>query len=520
MAVADSRQLAPARITVTSMGGDILADWHDVAPDCTILELQHRLEIQEAHKGGLAVQVTLIQGSRTLRREQTVGALLLPEAATLHAVLVVAPGADHVALLHSPDRAIRLRALRALTSLGASAVPHAPKLVALLSDSVSTVRRAAAHALRKLSRSGAPVAERLVLEAPGFAELLRHTDASVRCLAAKTLASLGPAAAPHAAELAAMRRDPDREIRRSAAKALAGMRREGRCAVQEELAALLDDPDQRVRHRAVRGFVGMGAAAGTHAAALAALLKDADSGVRGGAAKALANIGAAAAPFTLQLVPLLRDPSGTVRRRSAKTLGRLGASAAPHIKELAQMLLDPCEDVAHWAAYALQGIAKFDAGAVPHFVALLQDPDTRIRYAAARACRRIGKWANFHLWRLFHSGDWRARHLAVDAFAWTYIPVNMNVPTSIERLIAMLVSFRALRPRTSRVQVATQALIETPCSTGLLSVIGSLVGQHPALGTEVEGLAHLLEAPVLGADAGRPGLSAGWTGSRLRLGPA
>jgi HEAT repeat protein len=118
--------------------------------------------------------------------------------------------------LRDRDASVRVRAAKALGTLGSSGKPAVPLLVEALKDSDADVRTLALKALRQI----APNANSGGNEVGLYVEELRDPDPGVRLQAAKSLGRLGPAAAPAAQALLEATTDSDRDVRRQATDAL------------------------------------------------------------------------------------------------------------------------------------------------------------------------------------------------------------------------------------------------------------------------------------------------------------
>jgi HEAT repeat protein len=120
--------------------------------------------------------------------------------------------------LRDRDASVRVRAAKALGSLGAAGKPAVPLLVEALKDPDPDVRTLALKALRKIAPDANANASGG--EAALYAEQLRDPDPGVRLQAAKALGRLGPAAAAAAQPLLEATTDADRDVRRQATDAL------------------------------------------------------------------------------------------------------------------------------------------------------------------------------------------------------------------------------------------------------------------------------------------------------------
>ncbi len=124
--------------------------------------------------------------------------------------------------LRDRDASVRVRAAKALGTLGAAGKAAVPILVEALKDNDADVRTLALKALRKIAPEGNadPGAGSAAGEVSVYAQELRDPDPGVRLQAAKALGRLGPAAAPAAQALLEATADSDRDVRRQATDAL------------------------------------------------------------------------------------------------------------------------------------------------------------------------------------------------------------------------------------------------------------------------------------------------------------
>lgn len=118
--------------------------------------------------------------------------------------------------LRDRDASVRVRAAKALGTLGGAGKPAIPLLVEALKDQDADVRTLALKALRKI----APETNTGTGEVGVYVDELRDPDPGVRLQAAKALGRLGPAAASAAQALLEATADADKDVRRQATDAL------------------------------------------------------------------------------------------------------------------------------------------------------------------------------------------------------------------------------------------------------------------------------------------------------------
>lgn len=118
--------------------------------------------------------------------------------------------------LQDRDNSFRLRAVKALGTIGPAARGAVPALLTALEDSDGDVRRAAVTALRLIIPDAPPT----VAIVRSVAIDLKDPDPSVRAAAARALGRMGRVAASAAPSLEPLLADPDPDVRRAAAEAL------------------------------------------------------------------------------------------------------------------------------------------------------------------------------------------------------------------------------------------------------------------------------------------------------------
>ncbi len=118
--------------------------------------------------------------------------------------------------LRNRDASVRVRAAKALGTLGGAGKPAVPLLVEALKDPDADVRYLALKALRKIAPEANPGDAEVAL----YVQELKDPDPGVRLQAAKALGHMGPAAASAAQALLDATTDADRDVRRQATDAL------------------------------------------------------------------------------------------------------------------------------------------------------------------------------------------------------------------------------------------------------------------------------------------------------------
>ncbi len=118
--------------------------------------------------------------------------------------------------LRDRDASVRVRAAKALSTLGPAGRPAVPLLVEALKDPDPDVRSLALKALRRIAPDASAGGNDVSL----YVEELRDPNPGVRLQAAKALGSMGPAAGAAAQALLEATADTDRDVRRQATDAL------------------------------------------------------------------------------------------------------------------------------------------------------------------------------------------------------------------------------------------------------------------------------------------------------------
>jgi HEAT repeat protein len=119
--------------------------------------------------------------------------------------------------LRDRDASVRLRAAKALGTLGPAGKPGIPLLTEALNDPDADVRRQALQALKAIDPTAKPGEPEINV----FIRDLQDPDPAVRLRAAKALGRIGPDAAPALPALLEASHDEDPDVRRVATEALA-----------------------------------------------------------------------------------------------------------------------------------------------------------------------------------------------------------------------------------------------------------------------------------------------------------
>jgi HEAT repeat protein len=118
--------------------------------------------------------------------------------------------------LRSRDVSQRLRAVKAIGTLGPAARIAVPNLLEMVSDTDGDVRRSAIATIRLIVPDFRPT--EAIIRA--LAADLTDPDAGIRLLAVRALGRSGQLAAAAASTIEALRNDPDPDVRRAAVEAL------------------------------------------------------------------------------------------------------------------------------------------------------------------------------------------------------------------------------------------------------------------------------------------------------------
>jgi HEAT repeat protein len=223
--VRDPRELIDARVvavrTLAKIGPRAAAAIPDLVAVLNRLRNDEQEPLQEAIVDALgAIGAPAKQALPTLARVAP-RSTDIGQAVKRSTVLILAASdaQDIDALMRqliSADASIRLRATKALATLGPDAIAAVPALVPVLVDIDADVRRGAIVALRLIQPNARP--SEALIRAIGTD--LTDPDPNVRLLAVRSLGRIGPPAAILSPALDALRGDPDPDIRRAATDAL------------------------------------------------------------------------------------------------------------------------------------------------------------------------------------------------------------------------------------------------------------------------------------------------------------
>ncbi|CAE7179247.1 ILA [Symbiodinium microadriaticum] len=314
---------------------------------------------------------------------------------------------------------VRLRASKALWSMGEAVKEAVPELTKALNDSDLHVRYNAARTLASIGRGAREAVPKLVMTL-NDSELRGEIDPSVRIAAAEALGAIGKEAKEAVPELAKALDDWHMEVRAAACSALKPMGKEAQEAVPQLLKALYDGRWWVQMHAAdALGAIGKEA----KEAVLPELRKAlCDSGAHGGvrvhAAAALRHIGKKAKEAVPELMKALYDSEALVRAAAAEALGSMGREAKQAVPELMKALYDSEASVRSAAAEALGSMGREAKEAVPVLMKALYDSVSWVRRAAADALGSMGKEATeavAELMKKLTDSDSRVRRAAAEA---------------------------------------------------------------------------------------------------------
>lgn len=284
-----------------------------------------------------------------------------------------------IELLKDSDETVRLRAQRALISIGIASVPD---LVSALAD----------------EKTGEPAAVILVKlggdAVTAVKDALEHKEVKVRLLACRVLRDIGEPARDAARPLGKCLQDEDAGVRNAAAAALAKTGA-GESVVPALSDALKDAKNKDLRANAARALGAVGTKAAPAIADLVdRLSKDDVADVRAAAAGALGNV---VEPENVPkgVIPNLRvglgDAKSIVRTASARSLGTLKAQPKGVVPDLIAAIGTEKDAQARAAmAWALGQFADKAESGIPALAEALKDSDARVRQAALGALDKIG----------------------------------------------------------------------------------------------------------------------------------
>ncbi len=287
--------------------------------------------------------------------------------------------------LRDPDRAVRIRAIRALERISGRAHVTMTALIALLEDPDPEIRWAAAGAMESFGLKA-------VVATPALLELLEDADPAVQAAAASTLGKMGPVAV---AALMHWLDDPVRGRRLTALKGLAAHGARAGVAVPR-VTPLIRDPDPEIRAMAAlclrriagdRNWPGESGWLTDSQAAIWPKAMTSAERLRGYPSLRRAIVEASRAAFG----DLVGDPDPRVRYQAAKGFADLGEDGSADAELVTPLLRDPVSRVRRAAVDALGEMgAKAGAAVAPELVSALGDPDDNVRWAVTRALRNAG----------------------------------------------------------------------------------------------------------------------------------
>ncbi len=326
--------------------------------------------------------------------------------------------------LNSPDRDVRSNATKALTQIGAVAVPEMietvkngkpsqkigvanalgqlrspraiPALIGALSVKEADVRMACRDALVVMKQAAVPQligaladkspftrrhsAEALgeIGDAGAAAPLLKVFDDEHRLVRLAAVFAVGKLKQPipRIATEPLLRKleDRDRELREGAAVSLGQV---ADPAAVPRLIAAMSDPIEAVREQAAGSLGRIQPRDGGQLAQIENLAGAGDVGVRLAAVLALGRIGnARALPTVLRRLQPSIEADPKVRRRAAEAIGQIGSGSAVSAGEVVPALVQSFSDGDWRVNYEAQkALAKLGAKAVPPLIAVLQSGD-------------------------------------------------------------------------------------------------------------------------------------------------
>jgi HEAT repeat protein len=327
---------------------------------------------------------------------------------------------DIAAALSDRDENIRLESALALGKIGPESRPGIPALIAVLTDDSTAVKW---QAIRALSRIGAKAVPPLIallddenlqdpavialgyigpaarLAVPSLIKLLSNpklsTDLGSDIVLA--LSRIGPAAAEAVPTLLKILADVQSELRPDAAWALAQIgakpaiplliralpadeQSNSELAIVLPLAVLTLNPENIPRNEVYFNWaVNRGVE----------LLEHDSSLVRQAAAAALAAVGERAARAIPNLAAGLQDSDPEVRGAFLSTLAAIGPEAQDALPAIIQALADPVHAVRYAASYAVGKIGPAAKVTSPLLLQNLYDRDPLLRFASAWALVQV-----------------------------------------------------------------------------------------------------------------------------------
>jgi HEAT repeat protein len=278
------------------------------------------------------LELALSDGDATVRRNAAQTLVRIEKLMT--------PAVAHA--MNDPDVSVRREAVAALPVHEERTLEP---LIAALADSHAETRQHAARALGALGSLAAPAV-------PSLIELLAGESSACRSEAAIALGRIGSVAIASCPALTRVLVEDSRTVRAAAAQALCriGHADDG---VVAALCEATEDSDPTVRRHAV---VGLGQLGLGHAEAFAAIrgaLSDGTPAIRTAACHALSELGPGAREAVADLANLLNDEAVEVRRAVVSSVSQIDLASVPLLR---QALDDADSEVRRLAAAALSGI--------------------------------------------------------------------------------------------------------------------------------------------------------------------
>ena len=292
-----------------------------------------------------------------------------------------APAAKAVLpLLSSRDEAVRVRAIRVFSGLGAHAKDAVPKLIEAIPNRSLAVRHAAVQALGRLGEVALPAVPRLV-------ETAGDRDANLRLLSLQALASISPDTEEFVPLCLPLLRDPNASIRQAALQLL--LAAADHKAILPAALKLLDDPLTRGVGLTLIGAMGTGGAKAVPR--LAKLLAESDARSKQVIVVALGQIGPPAKAVAPALLDLLTSTDSNLVNCVAQSLRNIEPDAKASLPKLLASLRKS-ENLVAGPIFTLMGrYGKSAEEAFPPLLAILEDTTRRpqVRASAAVALSRI-----------------------------------------------------------------------------------------------------------------------------------
>ena len=406
-----------------------------------------------------------------------------------------------VKALKRKEQSIRGDATRALTLIGAPALPLLIEVIERQMDDPELVRDAEA-ALEGMGADAAPAV-------PALIKALQSQDENVVMGAARTLGIIGSAAKAAVPELRKMLGHTNPTVRAHAASSLGDFGSVASAAVDDLLKAT-QDSDSQVRREAVEALGRMGSAASSAVPALIAALDDPAAEVTVNAALALRRIGPASVPL---LVPVINQ-NAKQRQLAVLILREFGGQAKPAVATLTKALESDDTAFVRDVIMTLARIGPAVRTAAPALMNMLKDDSNKLRGPAAYALAKMGAKESVPLLiKVLEQNDEDHRLQILAASALTMLEPNDDshfnaaLPLLIEGLgdhwgatrHASATALRLIGPRAAPAVPHLAAVLHDPQEPlrvdylWTLAAIGSAAA--PAL-PEIEGLMNQDEFPV------------------------